>query len=378
MNHKILFALPLIVLAACSRDDLIEVNRSAYEISFEVVSDKATKAAALYCNNSKPAEFHVWAKTAENKNYILGDVVKDENNAWTDVSGTRYWPESAVDFYAHVNAGDNFAWNSGAPTVNDFEVNAAAASQIDLLYAVAKDKSSGTVTLNFRHAMSQVVFNAKNTNANLHVVISGVSVCNVKGKGTFTYPAESTDGNVENHTGAGTYPASGIGSWTIADDAADADYSVTFDGVTAGTSATALTSSPVDGNNSNALLLMPQETAAWTPVAGEAAKDATGSYLMVKALIYNVAGDAFDESSDVMLWGNADKTGKDIAIPASFTWEPGKKYIYTFVFGNGDGGYVPDEPEPVLVPITFDVTVDDFVAVDEEEVEAKTETEAGE
>ena len=44
----------------------------------------------------------------------------------------------------------------------------------------------------------------------------------------------------------------------------------------------------------------------------------------------------------------------------------GKKYIYTLIFGEG-GGYKPepdpddpDKPEPVLVPITFNVTVDAF------------------
>lgn len=377
MKHKILFALPMLVLAACSRDDLIEVNRSADEISFEVVSDNATRAAALYCNNNKPERFAVWAKATGNVNYILADTIAYSGGAWTDINGTRYWPDGNVDFYANVNAGDKFAWNDGVPTIDGFIVADAAAGQKDVLYAVktGQSKSNSPVTLNFRHAMSQIVFNAKNTNAKLHVEISGVSVCNVKGKGTFTYPSASTDGNVVDHTGAGTYPASGVGSWSTASDAVDADYSVTFDGVVAGASATALTSTPVDGNNAKALLLMPQATEKWVPVAGQKAEDATGSYLMVKALIHNVAGESFDASNDVMLWGDTVEgaaVGKDIAIPVAFDWKPGKKYIYTFVFGNGGGGYDPEDPDPVLVPITFDVTVDDFVAADAVEVEAET------
>ena len=62
-----------------------------------------------------------------------------------------------------------------------------------------------------------------------------------------------------------------------------------------------------------------------------------------------------------------------VAIPTSdIKWEQGKKYVYTFIFGEG-GGYIPpvdpEEPDtdpedpgkPVLVPITFQVTVDDFI-----------------
>ena len=57
----------------------------------------------------------------------------------------------------------------------------------------------------------------------------------------------------------------------------------------------------------------------------------------------------------------------------------GKKYIYTFVFGEGNGGYDggadPDDPspseEPVLTPITYTVTVDDFQKGYDEDVEMK-------
>ncbi len=53
------------------------------------------------------------------------------------------------------------------------------------------------------------------------------------------------------------------------------------------------------------------------------------------------------------------------------TWEPGKKYVYTFVFGSGDGGYDggdgtdpdPDTtPDPVLTKISYTCTIDDFDA----------------
>ena len=52
-----------------------------------------------------------------------------------------------------------------------------------------------------------------------------------------------------------------------------------------------------------------------------------------------------------------------IAIPFAAVWTQGKKYTYTFVFGKGNGGYDPTTGDDVLVPIDFEITVDDFVKV---------------
>lgn len=86
---------------------------------------------------------------------------------------------------------------------------------------------------------------------------------------------------------------------------------------------------------------------------------------MVNCKIYSIAS-----NDEVLLWPSKDEYAY-VAIPtSSIIWEQGKKYIYTFIFGEG-GGYVPPtdpdpepgDPEPgdpVLVPISFEVTVDDF------------------
>ena len=92
------------------------------------------------------------------------------------------------------------------------------------------------------------------------------------------------------------------------------------------------------------------------------------SYFLVKCAIWNVAGDAY-ENGDVVVWGD-ESTGTLetawAAIPAAFEWAPGDKYIYTFIFGEG-GGYIPGDnpdPDPTLIPVTFEVSVDDFVVVE--------------
>jgi hypothetical protein len=81
-----------------------------------------------------------------------------------------------------------------------------------------------------------------------------------------------------------------------------------------------------------------------------------------------VTGETYNPSyeGDLELWNG------EVAIPAAFDWKEGKKYVYTFVFGEGNGGYTPGG-DPVLAPVTFNVTVDDFVPVTNPDIEMETE-----
>lgn len=387
-------------MASCSQDETIGINHDGDEITFNVVTNNATRAADVFCNQNLPGGFYVSA-ISDGKTYIDGDhVTKNSDGSWTNESGTRYWPETAVDFYAHVNGGDAYTWNNGSPKFEGFTVNGTVAEQVDLLYAVKKNqsKTNGKVILNFRHALSQIVFQAKNTNANLYVEIAGVSVANVGGTNTFTFPSASTETNIEDHDGNadGVYEDGEFGDIT------NGTNWGTWEALTSGTEKYAVTfgETPVRGNNtlvslttknedgkeynSNAMLLLPQNTTAWNPedYSLPGATGNTGSYLLVDCAIFNVAGTDYAEGDDVCLWGEQTKEGawttKELAIPVAFDWQQGKKYVYTLVFGEGNGGYDPDpepdpdpeDPDPVLVPITFEITVDDFELVDGGEIES--------
>lgn len=367
---KILFSAAMaLVLVSCSRDEVIEINRDSDVIKFGVVTDAATRAADVYCNNNLPAAFNVWAKY-NNATYIDGDLIEKDGTAWINKTGVRYWPEGDVSFYAHVN-GTGFTWVSGeVPTIEDYTVPTAVAEQKDLLYAV-KTQSEGQVTLNFRHALSQIVFQAKNTNANLYVEIKGVTVNKLGNVNTFTYPTANTDNNIVNHegtTGTITYDGS-WGTWDALN-GGTTNYPVEFEAVPipGDNDVKSLTNTNDTGKefSSNAMLLLPQTTTAWNPEGGKPA-DQNGTYFLVDCKICNVAGDDY-ATSDVVLWEGP------AAIPVAFNWEQGKKYIYTFVFGDGNGGYDPDpeDPTPVLLPITFNVTVDDFVPVANQDVKMET------
>ena len=371
----------LMLLVSCSKEEVIDVNHDGDEITFDVVTNSATRAADVYCNSNKPKEFYVSA-ISDGMSYIDEDHIAYENESWVNKSGVRYWPATPVDFYAYYNDNGSYQWSVAegkavAKFVN-FEVNDDVAAQQDLIYAVktnqskpGEDAANTPVALNFRHALSQIVFQAKNTNANLYVEISGVDVVNVGNTNTFTFPSVDTDMNIEDHTGATTdYPseAQGWGTWEPLA-AGTAVYGVTFPAaaVKGNSQIVALTTTDdgaKDGEfNANTMLLLPQNTTAWD--AKSKLGDTTGSYFLVNCIIKNVKdGSGVAGDDDVYLWGAANAP-KKLAIPVAFNWEQGKKYIYTLVFGEGNGGYEPNPddptPDPVLVPITFTVTVDDFV-----------------
>lgn len=375
---KIIFgAMAAAALLACSQDQVIEQNRANDEITFSVVAENQTKASDIYCNNNLPTSFTVSA-THKGVIYIHKDKIEWQNGAWVNTSGVRYWPtdEEPIEFTAYVNANAN-----GTKSIDDFEVPVNVNEQVDLLYArTTQYKNDGPVELNFRHALSQVVFQAKNTNPNLYVEIKGVSVCNLGNVNTFKFKSGgATDDNIINHDGNGESEITGEGGYWEPLTGGNTDYAVEFPAVSVDgrfSPVMSLTNTNADGKeySTNAMLLLPQNTTAWDPAAdGKPGVDTQeGTYFLVDCKICNVAVlKVYNPDRDIVLWDGP------VAIPAEFDWEQGKKYIYTFVFGNGNGGYNPDPsdpdvPEPVLTPITFNVTVDDFVPVANQDIAMET------
>lgn len=383
IKNFLLGAVPALLLASCSNDEVMDFRQD--EIGFNVNAGAISRASDIYCNNHLPSEFEVFA-TYQGATYFNGDVIKNQNGSWVNSTGTRYWPDTQTDgvnFFAHHNAGETFSWNNGEPTVNGFTVKRDAAAQEDFVYAVKtdcrKDDNGGQVSLNFRHALSQVVFRAKNTNPNLHVDIEGVTVCNVNDKGDFAFPASSTDAQYGVHNGEGASIDYEDGSWgTWSNLTGKQNFGVTFANVAIPGNGqlhnlTAALNNNDPADKATSMVLLPQTQSAWSGTGK--ITDATGTYFLVKCRIRNVAdaGTGATEE-DVYLWGSADEA-KDAAIPFDLAWQQGKKYIYTFVFGNGNGGIDPDPDDPdnpVLIPISYTVTVDDFIPGSEHGVEMNT------
>ena len=406
------------LFSSCSNDELVSENTSHGDaIAFSVTTNNATRAADYWCNSKLPNNFAVSAAYCDGTNtafYFKDDVFKKDGEAGNYVTNDgnyRYWPElpattpesisKYVNIYAYktkVDAaatGDGFAkfeWNSAtdAPTIS-MEPAKAAADQHDLLYAytqvTAKPAYGDKTAINFRHALSQIVFYAKCENEKIQVDIEEVALYNAAKSGTFTLPTGDnvTDKNLEKHDQTGVFETEhkGFGTWALeygatAENKAYRAYTASCakalsPGVTTWTNLTDNTNETDDTHTAitQSLLVLPQTNygagkadnhlAAYVPASGSL-KTQGGACIAIKCKIRNIAG-ATVVPEDVYLWGSAGEA-KDLVVPVDFTWEQGKKYIYRINFSKlGHGGYNPEDGHEVLVPIQLSVKVDDFAEV---------------
>ncbi len=392
MKKKFFFmAFPaLAALVSCSNDEIVQLS-DGNAIKYQVSTGAISRAENVFCSNVLPEKFKVWANLNINGStqpYIAGDVVKHDGSAWNDETGTRYWPNTGtLDFYAVVN-GDNL--NATSRTLSKFTVAEDVTDQKDLLYAVATGEikptsSTSSVILNFRHALSQIVFKARNKNKTMHIVVDGVGVGNLRNAAVFTLPTTNTTGNIAHAFPNPEKSLTSQGTWGIGEGAAV--FKVSFNQTpvsysSEGSAVTNLTDQTdhVEADFKNALLMLPtaQTTIPWAGTSklagiqeGTYISDISdGTFILVKIAIWNLADpDSGKQPGDVLLYGNKKGDGtvetRWAAVPAAFTWEQGKKYIYTLTFDKGNGGLDPDpdgpEPDPVLVKIGYTVTIDEFV-----------------
>lgn len=376
-SKYLVVALSAVALTACNNDEVMEVNQGR-GISFQVATEASTRATATTTNSI--SKFKVWGFTGTPVQTLMNGIEVSKSGTEWSYGDVIFWPETDVDFYSvspSENIGGTVNITKEAKQITGFTVNTDQSKQIDLLYAVNKgenkeDHEATAVNINFRHALSQIIFKAKNTNNNLKVMINDVKVANVVKGGDFTYPESTTPNNNITTTTQGTWKLlSGTGSTEtfgagITEKILNGKTDPAVDLTTVGT----------DNNNyTGALFLMPQELKPWNNLADKTNQNG-GSYFMVNCKIYSIAS-----NDEVLLWPSKDEYAY-VAIPtSSIIWEQGKKYIYTFIFGEG-GGYVPPtdpdpepgDPEPgdpVLVPISFEVTVDDFKNGDEIDIDMK-------
>lgn len=406
MKKSLFFvALGAMALTSCSQDEVKQVNQDAVE--FSVVTENAGRGAVTTTETIK--EFNVTAYlqeeftgpggayTANGTVFMDAMNVEKKGDVWTP-NVTKFWPtEGAINFYSYapleIAAGVDFGATSQTIA---YEVPTTCADQKDVLYAFNSGltKANKNVPVNFRHALSQIIFRAKNTKADLEVEIVDVRVVNVKNKGVLTMPTKQTsdfiynadpvdpvkDTEIDETWGKWDLSAAELKSYPATMRKAD----VVLTGKTSGYETMSLVADP--------LLLMPQELKPATIKDNYMKFD--GAFFAIKCKIYSIE----DGDKKTLLWPKSEGYA-EVAIPVTspdkvvdgegnvqYFWKQGKKYIYTFVFGEG-AGYIgpdgiepnpndpgvdpvnpnpdnttdPNEPgDPVLVPVTFTVTVDKF------------------
>ena len=375
MKKNLLYALTAVaMLTGCAKSDVVdsEINKEGNLIGFstyknisrgnpvddnsEFLTKGNTFGVTAFINTEGVTSPYMGITTE-------GIEIISDGTKWTyaNTSDQAYWPtkDETLDFYAYA------PYNHPSITTKTFDktngltleytVPAEEAKQVDLMYASALEQTKPTdknsVTLPFKHALTQVHFKVgtKTTNLKVDIAANGIQIHNLKNSGSLTMKSNQIDD----------------AAWTLTGDAT-AKYTVTSDAVTGdytdGTEANPYTEI---GNANNALMLLPQEF-----VAGDGTAENTGAYLTISCKIYQVLADG---TTKIYLHGDAEAfapitVGISSALPAedggeaTQIWQRNKKVTYNLLFGAGDG---------VLFPIEFATEVEEWQPADGGVIEPK-------
>ena len=353
------------LLVSCAEKEIANVETSSQNvIGFNVLSNAAeTKATPITPSNLKTTDFDVFAYTADGTAFMgvadtnwAHDGVKIvyKNNKWDydDQGELRYWPTEALDFYAVSpgsvlggDAGMHYMWNFNHDSqtihyacMDEYGEGTGKHADHDVMYGIAKnqtkDTNKGVVKFTFKHILSQVVFKAKTELATMNVVINGIEIYNAKMSGTFTLPSDTA------------IAPTAANNWKLS---ADGVYSPTI--VRNAEIEVKSNKEATDISSTTPIFTIPQTLTAWDVKGAnktkEAADNAGQSYLEISCKILQ---------SGVYLCGS-EKAYGTIYVPFGTSWEPGKRYVYTLIFG---GGYDANGNN-TLKPIEFDAKTEDWV-----------------
>ena len=282
-------------------------------------------------------------------------VYDDLTHYWRTTGATYYWPDAPGALY---NVAFYALYPASAPTTSNIVSNKTIAfdathpidGNTDVLYtkhqtslSAVISSSSPAVPLRFHHALTQLAFQGKLSDAfitdGLQVTVGSIKVCNVNSTGDLDLAATTTSlwGTLSTPT----------------------DYPLTMvsdEGIVLTSTAQALTSS------SDITMVIPQVLTAWDPttqciyvVDGVSTKAlTTGSYLAIDCKIFDTQTGSYmigDATSYETIYAPFEA---DPGNPTA-TWEPGIRYTYTLSFGSGyssQGTLIGDRVLNISVSIT--------------------------
>ena len=253
-------AMAALTLVSCSSDDLnsLSDNSSKNEaISFDgylgrsAVAVNGSRGSVLDKTTLQSEGFGVFGNYNTGGQTSNPDFFKNQKvtystteSKWT-YSPLRYWPaQGHIDFLAYAPYADETTLTN---TSLDFNVKDKAADQKDLLWANATNKTNGTVTFNFAHALSRLGYSVKLEDASSESVAT-ITLNKITLAGSA--PGSTTGSTKKAFYTKGTIDLS-QGSWTSkGDDRQDFDWFSETPSVT-------ITSSPT--TNTEYLFVIPQD-----------------------------------------------------------------------------------------------------------------------
>ena len=380
-NYLLLLAASACAVTACQNEELSSVNGQSEQnaIGFAAVSSNSTGARTSIITNANftNQSFEVVAFNATSGKQFMGSAdagvkIVYKSDAWDYdcADSLAWWPSdgSKLDFYAispslkktgegdNITATINGTKDDGTKTIAyslvDEYGTATGQTNTDLMYATAfgydKSVNSSKVKLTFHHALSQIIFKGRTSKSSLEVTVNSIKVHNIPNSGTFTIPTTLASEGADEHYAVAPAQA----NWTATALTAANNFTAKLTGESITTKNTAVALSDTE----SPLVVIPQTVTQWTttvnaPVTIATADTNKQGYLEISMKLTQngqyIIGSADAYTTVYVPFGNTD-------------WKPGKRYIYTLVFG---GGYDADG-KPVLSPIYFEPEVEDWTDTD--------------
>lgn len=186
-------------------------------------------------------------------------------------------------------------------------------------------------------AFSHVKLNFKNEMPNLYLIVEKLQMCNIHLSGTYHFPTEYGNGYWETDT---TQTSLTIETGEI-ELAPHQEYLF-----------------PQDGT----LTFIPQSNQAWNPSI--LPQNSHQSYLLVSCKIYQLhdTEKGYQEGKEILIWGDEKGNCAELAIPLSVHFLSNQEHNITIELSTDCTWYNINgsQPTPALVPITFDVSVEDW------------------
>lgn len=218
----LLAASALMVLASCSKTDIVYQNETPQEIGLFSVAKKQTKAAIdgteFKHNNMAVTAYLAAAATAGTK-VFFGKTMFIEDGNTNNFKGGKYWPieNCTLNFFAIApeetnNVETEFSTTGQATvTVSNNDVN-----QKDVMYAVGQGTKANSnpvnVTMTFNHALSWVDFQFK---SNLAITIKEITVKDACFNGNLTVQSTNFKKTSTQAASASWNTTSKVSSYTV-------------------------------------------------------------------------------------------------------------------------------------------------------------------
>ena len=186
-------------------------------------------------------------------------------------------------------------------------------------------------------AFAQVSIHIRNEMPDLHLMVEGIRLCNIHLSGTYHFATEEQAPYWETDT---TRSSLAIETGHIA---IGPNEEILF---------------PQEGS----IPFIPQTVKAWNPII--LPQYSEGCYLLLNCKVFNIQDttQGYQEGKEIMIWGNEKGNSAEAAIPLSIRFKSDEPSVIVLTMAPNCPWYdIRDtNPQALFVPITFDVSVEDW------------------